>query len=235
MCTNVPVIALTVLLLLSGAGAAEAVDASLDIPETVLNVVLGKIGALSDSGVKQTYHTIDIGHRFRECVQVGVLACPVGPAGPAGVPGLGDSGVPLVICRNAGGGIAVLPDKLVPWQWWVQNARIEVSSGSMSFTATVTTHVGDAWNTETRTVGATARFDATDNKLKLEIGSFTVSLGAAGTLDVAKLYRIAVPITPQLISVAMPDGTTKSVTGKVASATVQYTPDKVTVNFDAAF
>lgn len=213
----------------------------MELPESTLNRVIRKIGVLSDGGVAQPYSVTESGAVFQECIPIGFIAC---SSIPERIPGFGGDSISLVVCRKKGGGVAVLPQgDPVPWQWWISDARLDVGGGEMTFTATVTTHVGDKWETVTRSVGASVNFDGDSNRLKLEIEDFTVPLQPdAGTftdvepVDVARFFSIAVPIVPQQLSVRMPDGTSKNVTAHVAGVTaVRYLQDVLEVTFDVGF
>ncbi len=224
------------------AGEGRAQDATLEIPESTLNRVIRKMDVLSDGGIAQPYSVAEAGPLFEECIPIGFVAC---SGIPERIPGFGGDRISLVVCRKEGGGVAVLPQgDPVSWQWWISDARLEVDSGQMTFTATVTTHVGDDWETVTRSVGASVQFDGGTNRLQLDIEDFSVELRPdAGTVfrdvepvDVARFFSIAIPIVPQQFSVRMPDGTSKSVTGRVAGITaVRYLQDALEVTFDVDF
>jgi len=205
-------------------------NTTVEISGGTLNRIIQKIGVLSDGGVATVYITPG-GLRSKSCIPVGSIKCP-NISRP--MPGFGYS-IPIGACTKRDGSLVLGPGEPVPWQWWITNSRLNVSSGAMTFTATVTTHIGNTWKTITKTVGASVRFDAGDNRLKVDIGDFRVSLGAGGVLDVAKLFQVMFPIVPQQISVPMPDGTTKIVTGRVANANAEYQTDTLKVNFNVAF
>ncbi|MDH5512255.1 MAG: hypothetical protein OEY27_03490, partial [Gammaproteobacteria bacterium] len=214
---------------------------SVEIAEATLNRLINEVGILSDGGVAQPFSVTELPALFEECIHVGFLGC--GKL-PLNVDGFGIEGIPLVVCRQRGGGVAVLPvGDPVPWQWWISDMSVDVKNGSMSFTATVTTRVGNDWKTVTRSVGAAVRFDSAANRLKLDISDFKVPLTLGGSnsqldvapVDVAKYYGVTLPIIPQTFAVRLPDGNTRNVTGKVTSATPSYSTDTLKVSFDVSF
>ena len=227
-------------LILSGRGHAQ--EATLDLPEQTLNRMIDRVGVLSDGGVAQPYSTHEAPELFRECFQIGYLACP-------GLQmydlGLGQERIPLVACRKVGGGVVTVPvGEPVAWQWWITDAHIELSAGAMRFTATVTSNVGDHWDTVTRTVGALVDFDKNTNKLMIKIDPYRVPLQLGGgssasldvePVDVAKYFSLAVPIVPQQISVPLPNGSSRNLTGKVVKARPTYSQDNLMVTFDVCF
>lgn len=227
-------------LILSGRGHAQNV--TLDLPEETLNRLIEQVGVLSDGGVAQPYNTHEFPELFRDCFQIGYLDCPGLQMHDLGL-GLGR--IPLVVCRKVGGGIATVPvGETVAWQWWITDAHIGLSAGAMTFTATVISHVGDHWETVTRTVGASVRFDGTAKKLMIDINPFQVPLkldGGGSTflgadpVDVAKYFGLAVPIIPQQISVPLPNGGNRNLTGRVVNATTEYLQGNLKVTFDVAF
>lgn len=233
---------LLVTLACTGVPAAVAAEnASVEISETTLNQLINKVGILSDGGVAQPYSVTELPALFEECIHVGFLGC--GKL-PMDIEGFGMEGIPLVVCRQRGGGVAVLPvGDPVPWQWWISDMSVDVKNGSMSFTATVTTRVGDEWNVVTRTVGASVRFESATNRLKLDIASFKVPLALGPgniqldvePVDVARYYGVILPVAPQTFAVRLPDGSTRNVTGKVTSATPGYFTDMLKVSFDVSF
>jgi hypothetical protein len=149
----------------------------------------------------------------------------------------------------------------VPWQWWVTDARFTLMEGSMTFTATVRSLVGNQTNAEPRTVPVSVSLvSATEppaavhpvgrigrqsqgqhiiDLLRINIGAFTVPISAPGQpagiitqVDVAKLYSFSIPIEPQNLSVPMPDGGTQTVTSRITNITPQYLAGKILISFD---
>lgn len=124
------------------------------------------------------------------------------------------------------------------WRWWVTGARFQLTAGSMAFTATVNSRVGDQTDTQTRTVPASVAFDAADNRLRIAISAFTVPLQSTGTVvtqvDVARLFAIAVPVEPQELEVPLLDGDTREIPIRAQNVTTQYLPGKLLTRFDVS-
>jgi hypothetical protein len=218
-------------LLLLGIAAAQlkvpepppAADAVLEVTEDTLNGLVGRIPMSASS------------------------AHPPAPPGPLEecrpLPGLTGAGgaardrIPLAVCRRAGGGtaLAVAPPP-VAWQWWITSPRFALAEGAMTFTATVGTRIGDQTGTETRTVPAEVRFDPATSRLRIEPGPFTVPLELNGVpltqVDVARLYRLSVPVDSQPVAVTLPDGSLRTLTAGARSITVQYRPQRLVVGLD---
>jgi hypothetical protein len=229
------------------ANEAAAQDATLEVSESVLNQAMERISVLSDGGVRRAFLPFHSEVDVDSCAPIGVIKCPPAPAPPAPAPAAGGAlgpghpavglervEVPLLVCARTGGAV-ISPYRQVSWQWWISGAHLTIASGGMTLTARVTTHVQDVWETSTRSSAATVRFDPADNRLKLDIADFKVSLGDAGTVDVARLLAIAIPIEPQRASVSMPDGSTRIVTGGVASVGVAYQPGLLKISLNTVF
>jgi hypothetical protein len=164
------------------------------------------------------------------------------------MPGLGVDldGIPLVACREHGGGVVAFPvGEPVSWEVWVSNAYLNISTGGMTFTATVLTRVGDHWSEETRTVDASVLFDLVTNKLRLVIDDFKVNLSMpnvtlrlvdADPPDLSKIYALAMEVPPHAFSVPLPGaGGTRNVNARIVNATPSFAPGVLTVNFDVEF
>lgn len=222
---------------------ASAKDPELEVTAQTLNRLVGRLGALSDAG---TYRPIGLdgpatpGH-VEPCVFVGFLLCP-------GVPedlGFGGSGIPLVLCPpgEAHGFSLIFVGPRITWQWWVTGAHYTLSSGSMSFTATVRTRSGDQTDEVTRTVPASVSFDSNTDRIRINLGAFTVPLrktvaGQQRTLtsvDVAKLFSISIPIGSQEIVVHRPTGGTRKITARVLGVTPQYLSGKIRIEINLEF
>jgi len=232
---------LLVLIVLCCGGNAIAADPRMEISETALNKMIGRLGTMAAGGVAQPYNVHNHDPLFTECFTVGFIGCP-----GLNAPGLGvDLGqIPLLVCNQHGGGYSAVPaGDLVSWQWWVSNAYLTVSANAMTFTATVLTRVGDHWAEESRTVGASVLFDTTSNRLRLRIDNFQAYLALQNTstrldadpIDVSGMYSLAMDVPPQLFSVLMPTGAYQNINARIVDATPSYAPDKVTVTFDVDF
>ena len=215
-------------------------NATLVVTQPTLNRLVGKLGALSASGTHQAYGTVQTPVVFVVCEAIGFLDCPELGRDPAGF----DRGhIPLAMCRTVGGDIHIIPlGEPVSWQWWVTGARFTLQSNSMTFTATVRSRVGGNETTTTRTVPASVIFDSSTNRIVAKINAFTVPVQRTGgvtvtTVDVAKLFSIAIPVEPQTIVVPPIQGsTTRTIVGKVANLQgVTYRPNQVEVAFNLQF
>ncbi len=222
-------------------GLAQAAGPRLELSEAALNKVISTLGTLADGGVAQPYNIHSQDPLTEICFSVGVINCP-----GFNRPDLGmDFGeIPLVVCKQYGGGISALPSgPPVSWQWWVSNAYIKLDASAMTFTATVLTRVGDYWEEETRTVAASVVFDTANKKLRLKLDNFEARLTLqnssmrldAAPVDVSGMYAIAMDVPSQNFSVPIPGGLSRSVNARILSATPSYAPGKLTVEFDVAF
>ncbi len=230
---------LAVLLLCSA--LAEAAAPRLQLSEAALNRIISTLGTLADGGVAQPYNIHNQDPLTEICFSIGVISCP-----GLNRPELGtDFGqIPLVVCKQYGGGVSALPSgPPVSWQWWVSNAYLKLDAGAMTFTATVLTRVADYWQEETRTVAASVVFDPASKMLRLNIDDFKVQLTLqnssmrldAEPVDVSGMYSIALEIPPQSFSVPVPGGTSRNINARILSANPSYAPGKLTVEFDVAF
>ncbi len=225
-------------LVLSGACAAQ--NATMEVSEAALNKILQRIGVLSDAGVSQPTSIVQAGSLFEVCEPMGYMQC--AQFGGLGF-GFERGRVPLMRCRRVGGGISIIPtSEPVSWQWWVKDASVKVNSGAMTFTATVRARVGDYWVDTTRTVNALVSYVSVGNAVYLEPASFTVNLlqadgstSGAGPVQVDRMFRIKLPIVPQTFSVPLPNGSMRSMNGRVLSAAPQYTPGLLKMTFDVGF
>ena len=167
-----------------------AADATVDIPELVLNQLLAGMGIQSASGVYQ-------------------------PPGTAPV------------------------SSSIPWQWWVTDSRFALAQGAMSFTATVRSQINGQQSSDTRTVPASAVFDASTSRLRINMGTFKVPLQSGGVtiaqVDVAKLYGVTVPVVPQTFTLALPGGSTRVVTARVAALTTTIQPGRLVLNVTVGY
>jgi hypothetical protein len=150
------------------------------------------------------------------------------------------------MCRTVGGEIHIVPlGEPVQWQWWVTGARFTLQSNAMTFTATVRSRIGGNETTTTRTVPASVVFDSSTNRVVAKINAFAVPVQyaaggttiTAATVDVAKLFSIAIPVEPQTIVVPPIQGSTsRTLIGKVAGLQgVTYRPNEVEVGFNLQF
>lgn len=217
---------------------AAAQNASLEISQDTLNRVAARLGTLSDSGIHQPKHMLELPGFFTECAFFGFLECP-------GFPGFPGHRIPLARCQKTGGGIALVPSGApVPWQWWVTEARFLLEAGALRFRADVRWRVGDQEGSSgPRTVDASIGFVAASNRLRVNVGAFTVPIQAnfdggpqtVATVDLARLYSLSIPIEPQVVSVPLPGGGSRTVMGRVISATPQYLAGRVTIDLDVGF
>jgi hypothetical protein len=218
-------------------------NATLVVSQTTLNRLVGKLGVLSNSGIHQAYRMVQTPVLFEMCEAFGFLECPGLGKDPAG---FSRDRIPLVMCRTVGGEIHIMPaGEPVSWQWWVTGARFTLQSNAMTFTATVRSRIGGNETTTTRTVPASVVFDPPTNRVVAKINAFAVPLqytvaGATPTVttvDVAKLFSIAIPVEPQTIVLPPIQGsTTRTLVGKVANLqSVTYRPNEVEVGFNLLF
>jgi hypothetical protein len=219
--------------------SAHAQQPTVELKESFLNRVLGALGALSEAGVAQPFN-IARKPTYEFCVPMGRIAC---PTLDAPLPGFGSNEISLVACKKYGGGYSVMPvGDPVPWQWWVSNARLTLASNSLRFTATVSTRIGGEWHQETRTVGASIKYDAASNSLKLSIEPFSVPLVLQDPsinldeppIDVATLFGIALPVQPQLLVVPLPNGTSRTFNGRITGASATYLPGLARITLSVA-
>jgi hypothetical protein len=222
---------------LFNAGISAAQDAKMEVPQSVINRLLTRIGTLSDSGVAQPTMAVILPTLFEFCEPIGFIDCPFGPSG------FDQVRIPMARCRKVGGGVAIVPSgDPLSWQWWVLDTKVTISSGAMTFTATVRYRVGDYWDEVTRTVPAQVTYVAAENGVYLQPASFDVPLlladgsrSGANAVDVDRLFRIRLPIQPQAFTVALPNGSSRSLNGRVSSGSAQYSPGKLTMTFNVAF
>jgi hypothetical protein len=242
--------------------AATAPNATLEIAEAAINVLVARLGALSDSDVYQPVGALQHAGLVKDCTRIGLLDCPSAAAAPAGSK---KGRIPLLLCNKPEGGAALVPGGAsVPWQWWVTDAHFTLAEGSMTFTATVLSRVGDQTKSETRTAPASVGFlpgsnvaainlsstgpgggpspELVPDRLKVDIGPLVVPIQLDGDpvqtitqVDVAKLYRISIPIARQRISVPLPNGTTRTLTAHALSATPQYLAGHIVISIDVGF
>ena len=220
---------------------ASAQNAVIDIGEDSLNRLVQRLGVLGDTGVTQPT-SVAFHPGFEMCEPVGFLDCP--GAAPDGM-GFLDEQIPLARCRMRGGGYAVVPiGPPTLWQWWVSAAAFDIEAGQMHFQATVTWRGGADHGVETRRVPAAAEFSGSTNRIRLVPGAFKVPVqttveGRLATLtvvDVARLFTIAVPITPQVLSIpGLGGGAAHNVTASARSVQVQYRADSLRLTVDVGF
>jgi hypothetical protein len=229
-------------LLVPSHGLAQS-NATLVVTQPALNRLVGRLGALSNSGTYQAHAAVQTPVIFEMCEAFGFLDCPELGKDPAGF----DRGrIPLVMCRAVGGGIHIVPvGELVPWQWWVTGARFTLQNNSMTFTATVRSRVAGIESNISRTVSASVIFDSSTNRIVTKINAFAVPLQhtaggvtvTVATVDVAKLFSIAIPMEPQTIVLPPIQGSTsRTIVGKVAALqSVTYRANEVEVAFNLQF
>lgn len=216
---------------------ANAQDAEVEITQDALNQFLARLGHPSDGGVFQPI-SLSEAPGLEQCEPLGELDCSTAS--------LALRRIRLARCRMITGNrwLIVPAEPPLPFQWWIVDARVTVSAGEMSLTATVRSHVGTRWNDPVqRTVPASVVFDGPSGRLSLKISSFTVPIVGAfqGTshqvaeVDVAKLLAIAIPIEPQTIRVPLPNGTTRTLTGRAVSATPFYEAGRLRLHVNVAF
>jgi hypothetical protein len=226
-----------VALAILASSGTRAQQPTVELKESFLNRVLGGMGAMSEAGVAQPFN-IARAPTYELCVPMGRIAC---PSLSSPLPGFGSNEIPLVACKKYGGGYSVMPvGDPVPWQWWVSNARLTLGSNSLQFTATVSTRVGGEWHQETRTVGASIKYDTASSSLKLSIDPFSVPLVLRNPsvnldeppVDVAKLFGIALSLQTQALVVPLPNGISRTFNGRVTGATATYLPGiaRITLN-----
>lgn len=211
-------------LLLSCAAAAEDVD--LEFSETTLNAIVAQLGDLSKGGVYQ--RTYEIPGLVENCEVFGYLDCPaLGPAPP----GLElPHQLPLFRCRRKGQ-IVVSPGfEPISWQWWITDARFDVTPGGLQFTAAVRYRVGDQWKYESRTVPATLKLDAGGEALKVSVSNYKVQFdidsGAGSSrsveVDVGYHMSLEIPLRLPTFTVANLSGGTKTFSAKIRSAVTHF-------------
>ena len=225
--------------LVSSVAAAEG--PTFEISEQALNMVISRVGAPSGGGVAQPYNLHEIEPAWEFCYNVGMIDCPGNTSRPSGVKG---GMIPIVGCLSKGGGTVLLPaGDAISWHWWISNAFVRVTDGAMTFTATVITRVDTEWTQKTRTVDASISYDASGNRLFLDIGSLAVPVrleDPAAQLDVppvpvSDLYRLAIDVAPQSFSVRLPSGGQRNINARITGATANYSPGLVRLTLDADF
>jgi hypothetical protein len=209
----------------------SAQNASLEIPQAMLNTIVARLGALSNAGVYQPTMTLMSSGVVQNCQPFGVLECPASA---------GQRRMSLVLCKDDSGAPMLMSAPIaVTWQWWVTNASFTLTDGAMTFTATVRTLVGGQTNTVTLTAPSSVSLESGANRLRVTIGPMVVPVQSNGTtvtaVDVAKLYGLSIPIEPQHLSLALPSGGTRNLIARVVSITPKYLPGKLVVNVDVAF
>jgi hypothetical protein len=217
--------------------AALAQDATLEVTEATLNALLGRLGTPSDSG--SYWPPAPKGYSvFDQCYTIGFLDC-AGGTRPIRIP-LGSCRIKLPLDGGSKRVMVATPTPLT-WQWWVENARFNLAAGSMTFTATVRSRIGTATSSVSRTVPATMSFVSATNRLRIELGAFSVPLEVAGqsqpvtTVDVARLLGFSLPLQPQAFSVPLPDGGTRALNLRATSISTQYLAGRILVTIDVSF
>jgi hypothetical protein len=236
----------------------EDVNATLELSQETLNRFISQLGMLSNKGLYQP--VIGDIPGVNNCEDIGTINCPglsdpsVGgvttaarslnnPTTPISLPAdvqFRTDEIALLACETARGAIEIYPaHEPIPWYWWVTDAHFTVENGSMTFTASVRSLVNGIEKIETRTVGANVVFDAPTNRLKVQLAEFKVPLVYGNKpvteVDIKRLYAVAVPIEPQTVTVALPNGTTKTVTGRVINTKATYSLGRIVVDFDVGF
>lgn len=219
---------------------AYGANATFDVTEGTLNRIADRIGVLSEQGEATPQNSFEQDPFFEICESIGSIDCPsLSPDRPTLA--LSSGLIRLVMCRDFGGGIFVLPTgESVTWQWWITDASFDLKSSGMTFTATVTTRVDGNDDVTTRTVGAEVKYIGAMNRLMIDIDDFKVFLshpdGSLGvSVDVASFFSISIPIHPQSFSVPLPGGGTRSVTGRITSASTNYYNGSIRVNLNVGF
>lgn len=213
-----------------------AQDLMLEVTEASLNTLVGRLGAISDAGIDQPQRLSAPG-LFDNCEYFAAVACPDLDAARLGLAG---PRITLLRCDKAGGGVILVPTgDPVTWQWWVTDAGFTVGEGAMTFTATVRSRVNGETETVTRTVPAWVDFDHAADRLRIQIGSFTVLVwtddGFVARVEVDQLYGIAVPIEPKELTVPLPDGGERTITARIAGVSTQYADGRLLISVDAGF
>lgn len=131
------------------------------------------------------------------------------------------------------------PASPLPWQWWVTDAHFSLTPGTLSFTATVLSEVGDQNFSNTISAPALIVFDSTSSTLRIRIGSLVVPIQSGNItvaqVDVANIYGLSVPIAPQTFVLSLPGGGVRSITGRVTGATMAVQSDQVVLNLTVGF
>ena len=220
---------------------AAAQDASLEVTQGTLNQLLRAVGVPSNYGSYVPTRLIErVVPGIEICDElVGFLDCgAISP--PSTKPGGSDRRIPLVRCRRSGGGFTIVPGgPAITWEWWVMNASFTVSNGSMSVTATVRRRAGATTTDVTDTKSAVVRWDAAVNRLAVDVSNWTLPLEYDGatitTIDVARYLEIAIPVPVQTMNVPLPNGSTRTINGRIVSASPQYQSGRVVLTLDLGF
>jgi hypothetical protein len=219
----------------------HAQQPTVEITDTILNRLLGSLGALSAAGVSQPYNIARTNPAYEICIPMGKIVCPDLDLPPA--PGLGSNEIPLLACKKFGGGYDTLPvGQPVAWRWWVSRPKVVFAANSMKFTATVTTRVGGEWREQTKTVDAALVYDASSNSLKLAVSPFSVPLEIQNSsanlgeppVNVAALYSIMLPLEAQPFEIPLPTGSTRHITGRITGANTAYLPGAARITLNVA-
>jgi hypothetical protein len=228
---------------------AVAQDASVEVTQAALTKLVQRLGPFAEAGVYTPSSPAgNTGGMFQNCQVLGWLDCP----SPLG----GREIHPLLSCKprpslKLSGGrefsLAKLPrftvvaaaDPPATYEWSIVNPAITVNSGSMTFTATVSSRVGTQTNSVTQTVPASIGWDAASRRLRMNVSAFMVPLqagsGTVANVDVARFYTIALAVEPQAFSIPLPNGTTRNINARPLSATVQYQAGRAVLSFDLGF
>jgi hypothetical protein len=227
-------------LILASVVPAFAQDATLDVPQATLNQVLHAVGTPASSGSFQPTSVMKGVAGIEICDElIGYLDCPaITP--PSTRPGGSDRRIPLVRCRRSGGGFVMAPaGDPITWEWWIQNASFAIANGSMSVTATVKTRAGTVTTQTTSTVPASVRWNAANARLEVDVNTWQVPLTHQGdtitTIDVARYLEIAIPVPAQSMNVPLPNGATRTINGRILSASPQYQTGRIVVTLTLGF
>lgn len=234
---------------LSWPASVVAQDVSVEITQAALSKIVQRIGPFSNAGVyKPSTPAGNSGALFQRCQYVGYLDCPPSVGGRELRPLLQCELNPTLSLEGGGeisltafstGALVPAADPAVTYEWWIDNPRLSVGAGSLTFTASVRSRVGTQTSIETRTVPASLTWEAAGNRLRLAVGTFAVPLRIGSTtiasVDVARFYDLTLPIQPQTFFLPLPEGSSRNINARPVSGSVQYQPGRAVLNFGLGF
>jgi hypothetical protein len=218
---------------------AAAADLEIEFTEQTLNRLLGDLGNPSAGGLSQPSGALGaLG--LGSCSAAGEMTCSYG----TGAQGRTIKQLALSLCRGPGGQVVIVPTvEPVPWQWWITDAHFAVTAQQLTFTAKVRYRIGSKWFQVTQTVPASLAVDLPSQQLRMAVAPFRVPIrnnanGLVETLadvDVDRYASFVIPMSAQNVAAHDLAGNARTVTGRMATANVQYLPGKILVTVDGRF
>lgn len=220
--------------------ALPAADVTLELPLGMLNELVARLGAFSDTGT-HTPQIVEHDPDAELCIPMGVLDC---PEVRGGFPGL-EGEVGLVQCITEAGERRVLAvGEPVVYQWWINNAAYVVVDGALRFRASVLSKVNGVWRPPVDVeVGAEIGLEGQTLYVDPEPVSVPITYTfqdvpqTAHVVAVDRPHRLGVPVVSGGLTAQGIFGATRaSLTASVSLAgEPQYFANRIVVRFDVDF